>query len=633
MIRLPDKIDYLYLDVETTSGDRRVAALDPFSSHCKPYSVAITWDDEPNAIYLQTTTPGFCETIEKLLAVTDAWVNHNVRFDAHVINRNVCELPKHVRLVDTLTLAKLIDSERIFRGGYGLDVLSRDWLCEDISAVEQALKTALAGSKDYGYVPHEIMEPYAKQDVLTNRKLFNYIRRELPKPLYRVKDLEVETTRTLFEIENNGVYIDKRRLLDRAIGTKTKLDEILTSLMAEFGFPIEPHVPNDCRKLLCDTLGLPVLGYTKAGKPAFNKKALQKYLALGQHREIVKTILSYRKVATFFSGFIRPAIKYMVDSSIHVSFVQLVRTGRMACRRPNFQALSKLAKETIIPRPGYGFIVADYSQIELRLIACAANERAVIEEYKSNPLTDFHQFTAELAGIERSFAKTLNFAIAFGAGERSTIESLSTQESIQKAVREIPGDYQTNLVNHIKKLRTAYFQRFPRIMPAAREARYACKVRGYTENSYGRRRHLVNHLYSFDDSRKAFNAQIQGTAADVMKDCLNALQRSIEASGRDVRILAVVHDEIVLEAPGADCVESGPLVRDIARILENPSVTFEIPLKVQIGVSGVSWLDGKSDEKARFVEYSGENLEYFTGHNTVNSQDLHKNLAEHAVIS
>jgi len=674
----------LYLDLETTSRNPLKTSLNPWHN-CWPYSAAWTWDDHPEIYYMQADDSRFNDTITNLLESAAVWVNHNIKYDMHVCGSKI---PDKLQLFDTVTMAKLIDSERLYKGGYGLDILARDWLNDPDWQWEKKIKPYLHKNKDYGQIPHDILSVYAKRDIEVNRRLDLFIQRTLPQSCYAIKNIEKDCTRSLYKIEQLGFTVGD--VVSRAIDIQQELLDIIVYYYDKYGFYVEPHVPNDCRLLICEKLGLPVLGWTAGGKPAFDKKTLKKY---PRHLDIDK-LLYYRSLSTFKSGFIIPAVKYAIDDIIHPTFSQLVRTGRMSCKQPNLQAMSKYAKALIKPRkefvccdfciigsqkvitaygdktmkevveqklpvlgyPGFkmttpsatayigkmqvynvllasGDVItctADHgfeklhggrinckdlqpgdrlahvfnrnhmvvtitdagfqdvytltnpdmhnyitseglinfnSQIEFRLIVAVAGETEAIKAYNEDPYIDFHNMVAKLAGVSRTDAKTLNFAVAYGQGERSTVKTLS--------------EYGYDL-EYIRTLRAKYFDIFSKIVPCSRRHDIKCRMNGYSENLYGRRRHLYG-----TDTRKAFNSVIQGTAADIMKEGLNKLI----AAG--YQVVAVVHDEVLIE------VDADYDIREIARCLEQPSIELAVPLKIQYGASTESWLDAKKE--MRFV--------------------------------
>lgn len=537
----------LYLDLETSSGDPKQLSVNPWK-YCTFIGAAYTWDDHPEVYWTKDL-----DIVQQLLLDCKVWVNHNIKYDMHVLDLAGVSIPQQCELYDTLTMAKLIDSERMFRGGYGLDALAVAWLGRS-GDWDKKLLPYLINCKDYGNIPEDILSTYAKEDVTVNRLLDKFIMKRLPAALYAVKDLEKRTTRALFNMEKRGFYVSDDDLYSSIIDVQQQMLTILQQLYDEYGMWIEPHVPSDCKKLLVDLLSLPILGWTKARKPSFSKKTLLLY-----SHPIVQTLLLYRKLATFKSGFIQPSLRYRgADCIIHSFYTQLVRTGRMSCKSPNIQAMSKLVKKLI--KLKWRFFVFDYSQIEFRIICHICNEVDAIKAYNSDPDTDFHRYVAKLAGIERSPAKTLNFGVAYGQGEASTI-SMLMQHGVDRE-RAIA-------------MRQHYFANFARIVPTSRQMMYDCKLQGYTENLYMRRRHL-----DASNAYKAFNTVVQGTAADIMKEGL------CKVSEAGYNVIAVVHDEIVIDSLDCD-------TREVKQLLEHPSIHLSVPITASVGNSDVSWFDGK----------------------------------------
>ncbi len=470
---IPQKIKRLYADFETSSGDDNLTSLNPHHN-CTPIGLAITWDDNPDAYFVTHETITYLSEgfywLRDLFDRTINWVNHNIKYDAHVLlNWYFANLPKHLALFDTLVMAKLVDSDRKFKGGYALDVLSKAWLDEDISHFEIALYQHLNGSKDYGRCPIEIMSEYECNDVITNRKIDHYIMENLSRSCYSIKNIEKETTRTLFAVERTGFHVNNVKLAKAALKAKGVLVQTLEKFERQYHpEQIEPHIPDDIAKVLLGMYNLPVLKKTPGGKPCFDKKTLKKYLTIPEApRDFINECLEYRQINTFVNGFIKPALRFQNSETIRCTYNQTVRTGRMSCSEPNLTAMSGLAKKLILPREGKEFICADYSQIEFRLIGHVAKEQSVIDAYNRDPFSDFHGIVATLCLMDRDPAKTINFATAYGMGEKSLREALAINPKTQELVKARGGDYQTELILYVKELRKKYFEMFPNFRRAS----------------------------------------------------------------------------------------------------------------------------------------------------------------------
>ena len=356
----------LYLDFETTSGDDRLDALDPFE-HCWILGVAATWDDMSGAIYAPVNhrygqnLPGalVMRWVEDLLERSSCWVNHNVKYDMHVAANCVGYVYERP-VICTLTYAKIKHSDRVTSGGYGLDALSHDWLHEDISRYYQALQPYLAKSKDYARVPIDILAEYAGQDVITTRRLKQHLDATVPEQCHRVRDTEHALTTLLFEMERHGMRVDPRALQVREIqvlNEMLRLDEELTEIV---GTPFRPHVNEDCHEVLCGKYGLPVVAYTESGNPSFDKHAMSQYVVHPlAPQDVVQRIQRYRKLDTFKNFFLEKYIEIQRDGVMHPSYNQMVRTGRLSCKNPNAQQLDKEAKDLIVPPEGECIFTTD----------------------------------------------------------------------------------------------------------------------------------------------------------------------------------------------------------------------------------------------------------------------------------
>lgn len=640
---LPDLIGAkaVYLDFETSSGNPKLDSLNPWHN-CKTHGFAITVDDLPQAYYIPYSA--FNHELQRIVKLwlqeildnCEQWVNHNIKYDAHVA-ANDLDIITTCWLVDTITLAKLIDSDRIMRGGYGLDALSLAWLGEDISAHEKALQPYLHKNKDYGKIPHDIMAPYAGQDVLTNRRLCKYITDKLPEQCQRVAFNEIELTRNIWEMERNGLGLDLKELKVeeyKVLNRCCKIDDELTAILGE---SINPKSTDDVYETLCIKYGLPVLAFTKnqdtgeyTTNPSFDKHALRAYKSRPDApKDVIGLIEEYRELAQYLSLFVQPWQEYAVFSTewqiwfLHSTYNQSVRTGRMSCSEPNAQQLSKRAKMLIHPKPGHSFISIDYSQIEFRFIVHYIQDAKAIQAFHENPDTDFHKLVASWCGIKRKPAKSVNFGVAFGEGKKKLIKQLANDpdlcETVLQSVKEMvesgailsSQEVETFQMLAIKKgeeVYAKYHDTFPTLKTTARmvesslKQRYATHGLGYVFNMYGRHRHLP-----FDKAYRGFNTLNQASAADLIKEQTNKVCRMIK--GTPISLKALVHDEAVFEAP-TEIANDFRTQRDLVALMESPDIDLRVPVRCSIGVSAKNWYEAGSDDVAKPLQYDKSEATY-----------------------
>lgn len=603
----------LYADFETTSGDKSKTSVNPYHN-CDVLGIAITVDDNPKAYYIPVghihggnlDRGSVVLWWQQTLKTCDVWVNHNVKYDAHV-SRNCLGITPGCEFYDTMNIAKVVDSDRGLTGGYGITALSSEWLHDDISNLESAFKPYLFRNKDYGIIPSDLMGEYACQDVLTCRRIHKYIEACLPDQCRGVADTENQLTRVLFAAEVEGMCVDPKQLKIKEFTLLRRLlaiDEELTEIV---GRSFRPHVSDDCFDVLCNQYGLPIMGWTDAGldddgnavqgNPSFDKAALVRYAAHPLAPvDVVELIREYRGLNTLNNLFVKKYQEIEVEGKLHPSYNQTVRTGRMSCRRPNAQQLSKAAKTLIIPPAGYSFISIDYSQIEFRLIIHYIDDHYAIEAYKNDPYTDFHDWMADLCQIDRQSAKTMNFLMGYGGGKKLATETLSMNMGLVGKIKaeialavdngELSEDDALAEFKRKAEARAAdvydrYHQTLPNLKRTARRCTSACKMKGYVHNLYGRWRKLPQ-----DKSHHAFNTVCQASAADLMKERTVACYRAIQDTS--IKIVASVHDETLFIAPHHIANDPRTL-RDLAAILEHPNVELKVPIKCAAGVSAINW--------------------------------------------
>lgn len=583
------QISELFADFETSSGYIDVASVNPWHD-CYVAGIAITIDDDPHAYYVPTGHDfGVNLTLEvvidwwfDILNKTSTWVNSGIKYDAHV--SEICMGVKFDGpLIDTATLAKLIDSDR-YR--YGLKHLSKDWLGEDISKYEDALQPYLHKNKDYGRIPSDVCGEYACQDVLTARKLWKFIFENMPEISQDLMQIEIDCTSALMDIERRGLCVNPEELRRKELELLSDMLKIAEELQERIGFAFRADANADCYDVLCNHFGLPVLGWTENGEPSFDKHTLAAYLAHPfAPKDVVGAMLEYRQKATATNLFIKPWQELHVDGMLHSDYNQTVRTGRMSARKPNAQQLNALAKALIHPHPGYTYLSIDASQIEFRLIVHYINDFEAIRAYKKDPDTDFHTWVADMCRIPRKPAKNVNFCMGYGGGKAKVLGMLASNMELMASLKE-----QTNDEKHFRALCRAraesvyntYHDTLPGLKRVSRAASNKVFLNGFVFNVYGRVRRLPKHV-----AHKAFNSLCQSSAADIMKDRLVALWKALQDTG--IYLVACVHDEVLLEVPNELMCDE--LVQSVVAILETPKIIdkLRVPIRWSASWSNQNW--------------------------------------------
>ena len=620
---LPDLIGKeLFLDVETNAVDSDGL---PVRYGNQPYvgdriaGIAITLDNDPNAYYIpmrhsykgnlqiDVVQKWLLQGINKL----PDWVNHNIKFDAHFL---VVEgVLYDGRMIDTLTMAKMFDSDRM---SHGLKPLSRDWLKLDMSE-EDEIKSFLKGAKtkNYGDVPADIMGRYACMDVLANRQLYRFLQNKLPvgenghgdvKSLFY--NTEVPLTSVLYDIERLGLKVDPAQLIEEKKKCLHKMIKCATSLGEMTGMEFVDSNKH-LSQVLLGQLELPTLGYTDTGNPSFGKDELKLYKIHPKVKgnpkaeKIVSMIAEYRSEG-HFKGLFLDAYLILADENnlLHSFYNQVVRTGRMSGKNPNPQQLNKRAKELIHPFEGMIFLSFDASQIEFRLIVHFIRDPEAIEAYKNNPKTDFHQWVADLCRIKRSPAKNVNFAMGYGAGKAKVISMLVSNPDVMREVNEelerlnVSDENRTKKYNDLcaikaEEIYETYHGKLPGIKGVSNQATRTCKRRGYVFNPFGRQRKLPARA-----AHKAFNSVVQGAAMDYIKTRMIALSQRFNPKMKEwnIHIAANVHDEILFMGPPEHLLNE-KVQRYILETLEIQTVPFRVPFTWDGNTSSTDWAEAAGD--------------------------------------
>lgn len=604
----------LYLDFETQSKDPKKKSVNPWHD-CYFLGACILVDDDENSYYIPDSIP-FKDVKDFLLWLIrscDRIVAQNAKYDLHVFSNIFGEiLPEHIEYVDTLTAAKLLNSDR-FR--YGLKELSREWLEEDISTYESRMNPYFyyAGkngkdrgnrfNQDYGAVPTDILAEYGCQDVLTTRKLYQYIEEHMHEECRRVYEIEKRITYILYRIEQEGMRVDVKKLVNdgykRIPNFLKKVEQKIHALSGKY---IRPNVNDDCHEVLCIDGGLPVLEWTdKTHNPSFGKDAMVGYLALTKDNRylnlLVRAIRYYKKYFKVHSSFTLPYLgklrqhKHKTGHYLHCFYNQIVRTGRMSSSEPNFQQLSTFVKSYIIPEDECYLVSIDLSQIEFRIIAHYLDQSDLIRAYQTNPDTDYHQQVADMCGIDRKPAKTVNFLKGYGGGKYKLRQEFKKQPAL---AGNLPKgiDFETFCSMKADEVNDKYHEKLHQLRPTMQAASQQLKIKGYVKTLYGRHRHLPTRIWLPDQKKwinntfKAFNSASQGTAADILKDVTIRLWDLIHKNNWKTKIVALVHDDWIFQCPKE---EFETVVPQLQEEINKNTCGLRVPIRCDMSYSDKNW--------------------------------------------
>lgn len=627
----------LYIDVETTSLDDKVDAFYPYLGH-RICGIAFTADDHVGAWYvpirhhrggkqLHLDVAGnlpiapVMQFFRDLMARAERWKNANVKFDAHFFAVDGVKFPETLELDDTINNAKMIDSDRL---SHGLKELCRDWLnmpMEEKEEITNYLRSIK--SKDYGRVPIDMMGKYACRDVDAVRRLDKYIYERQEPDQKELWATERKLTPVLWDMEHEGLLVNRQQVVIERMLSLHKLIQIGETIAAETG--IELRDSNKCfAELLLGYFQLPVLKRTdgELGNPSFDKEAMALYkghpkvVSDERAKRLVGALLEYRREDDF-KGLYCDSFMELMDSNnrIHPFYNQSVRTGRMSNAGPNIQQQNKRSKALIIPDSGEGFLSIDASQIEFRLIVHYCDIQEAIASYRQNPRTDYHQWVADLCHVKRKPAKTMNFLMAYGGGQKKAVRQLAFNEDVMEEIgKQVEYEISEGLLTpesramrygqlceqRGQEIYTTYHERLPELRVTSERARQLCAQRGYIRNAYRRRRHLPSAV-----SYRAFNSLVQGCAMDLIKERMVSLSPRYNARMRDlgVRIRLNVHDEIMFSGP-KEVLGNKEVQQEIVRELEAVPFPFKVPFVWEPGYSELNWADAITDEERAKMQKS-----------------------------
>lgn len=590
---LPLKIGTLYADTETSSNDSTQKSVNPWrKEHCRLIGIPVSWDDNPNAYFIPKQFAH--EWMRDALARSTRWCNHNIKYDAHVLAKEL-ELVFGGEYSDTLSRAKVYDADRTYKGGYSLSVLSEQLCSYPIAHFETTLQPYLHKNQDYGRIPLDVLALYGCIDVQANRRLDLWLKANTPPESAWVVQNEDKLISVLIDVERVGMLAEERSVkiqLLRSMHTMLKIEAELTEMLQ---VSLNPNSGKDCYDALINVFGYPPIipDDSETGNASFSADVLAQYMQLEMEPEAkrcVELISGYRDAAHTKSLFWEPWLELMDENSIlHPDYNANVRSGRMSCKKPNAQQLHLLAKMLVRARPGRKLLCWDYSQLEYRWMMHYLNNENAVSAYNANPKTDYHTWVAEVLCknlIRRRPAKTLNFTIGFGGGKALVIHMLS----LDQEVMQMCGGDKRKAVEFATQVYYGYHRNLPELRQHAGMAERAALMQGYVKTIYGRRLHLPPQF-----AHKGFNRVIQSTAADCAKEGMVLASPVFNETLKkyDAKLIAQVHDEYLYDVPD-DPKAIEAIRNEVTRCLQIPSWRCRVPILADAGPAADNWKEAKA---------------------------------------
>ncbi|WP_137008710.1 DNA polymerase I [Aquitalea aquatilis] len=504
----------------------------------------------------------------------------NLKYDRHVFANHGISLAGVVD--DSMLASYVLESHQ----RHNMDDLAARHLGETTVSYEDICGK---GAKQIGFAEVDVdtAANYAAEDADITLRLNQYFAPQLSGRLGEIyRDIELPVAEVLFRMERNGVLIDREQLAAQSHQLGTQMLQLESQAYELAGQPFNLNSPKQLQEILFGKLGIPTKGIKKTPSGGFSTdESVLETLALDH--PLPKCILQYRGLAKLKSTYTDklPTLINPATGRVHTNYSQAVAiTGRLASSDPNLQnipvrtAEGRRVREAFIAKPGHSIVSADYSQIELRIMAHLSDDEGMLAAFASGE--DIHKATAaEVFGValgqvsseQRRAAKAINFGLiygmsAFGLAAQLDIERSAAQQYIDR-----------------------YFMRYPGVAEYMQRTRESAREHGYVETVFGRRLYLPeirlsNPARRAGAERAAINAPMQGTAADLIKLAMIAVQHWLEQDGLSSLLIMQVHDELVLEVPAAEL----ELVKQKLPQIMAGVAALKVPLLAEVG-AGSSW--------------------------------------------
>jgi len=508
-------------------------------------------------------------------------IGHHLKYGQHALKRKGIEL-RGVRF-DSMLESYVWNSTAT---RHEIDAVVRRYLGFDPINYEDL---AGRGAKQipFGQVAIDVATKYAAENadlvLQLHRVLWTNIS-GVPELRSLYEEIEQPLVPVLYRMEQAGVLIDGELLRQQSLELARNMREIEARAHAAAGGPFSLDSPKQLQDVLYGKLGLPVLGKTATGQPSTAESVLEE---LADKYELPRLILDYRGFAKLKSTYTDklPLQINRTSQRVHTCYHQAVAaTGRLSSMEPNLQNIpirtpeGRRIRQAFVAPPGWCIVAADYSQIELRIMAHLSGDEGLLNAFAEE--RDIHQATAaevfgmaldQVSADQRRTAKMINFGLIYGMSAFGLASRLGIERSEARRYVDL------------------YFERYPGVRRYMDETRQQARERGYVETVFGRRLYL-NDIASRNAAlrqgaeRQAINAPMQGTAADIIKRAMIQVDRWLSASNLPARLLLQVHDELVFEVQQ----DAADELMGRARELMGAAAQLRTSLKVDVG-SGANW--------------------------------------------
>ncbi|CAM2966439.1 DNA polymerase I [Chryseobacterium flavum] len=566
-------------DTETTSLNELEAELVGMSFSYKKglaYYIPLSEDKGEVLQTLEIFRPFFEK--EDLLKVA-----HNLKFDYKILKQYGITVKG--AMFDTMIAHYLLNPD----GRHGMDYLSEVYLNYKPVSIETIIGKKGKKQGNFRDADLRTQTDYAAEDADVTFQLYELFAPQLKKENLEelFYNIEMPLMEVLAKMELAGISLDEKWLAQESVDLENDLKQLENTIFELSGEEFNMNSPRQLGEILFEKMQLdPKAKKTKTGQYATSEDVLQK---LASKHEIIKYILEYRTYQKLKSTYVDalPSQIDKTDNRVHTNFSQTTAaTGRLASVNPNLQNIpirtlrGQQIRGAFVSGEGKKIISADYSQIELRLIAEISGEENMIKAFQNGE--DIHASTAaklfkipleDVSKTQRSQAKTVNFGIIYGQGAFALAEQTGLSRTEAKQMIE------------------AYFETYPKLKEYMAEQVNKARQSGYVETILGRKRHLKdinsnNFVVRGHAERNAVNAPVQGSAADIVKIAMIKIDRELEEQQLKTRMLLQVHDELVFESPADEIEKASELIK---KEMENALKT-QVPLLVEIGV-GNNWLE------------------------------------------